>query len=397
MVRVLFVTERWFPQGGGGEIDHHGIASFLAKAGLEVFVLTGESPSLRKEIPHPFKFLLRLPTNYIPDEKFHFANLLKRIFFIFKLLKKTIFIVRKYNIDLIHTSTPLLSMLLFLIRNCLKRPLIASNFSYFLNRWQKILNSYFKAKLFETIELISYKLPYSCLVSVSPKFIELVRRYGITTPIVHIPNAVDFEIFNPYIDSKNTREQYLPSDGKYLISFIGRLVPQKGIDVLVKAIPHVNSFVKNCMYLIVGEGTYREKLENIAKKLSIKNIAFTGMIQYSKIPELISASDIIILPSLGAEGSPRVLLETMACGKPVIATKIRGIKEQVIDGKTGVLVEEGNVHQLTEAVISLLRNKQNREEIGKNAYEFVKDKFAWTHVGNETLKIYRQVISSYRR
>jgi len=397
MVRVLFVTERWFPQGGGGEIDHHGIASFLAKAGLEVFVLTGKSPSLPKEIPHPFKFLLRLPMNYIPDEKFHFANLLKRIFFIFKLSKKTVFIVRKFNIDLIHTSTPLLSTLLFFIGKCLKRPLITSNFSYFLNRWQKILNTYFKAKLFEIIELISYKLPYSCLISVSPKFIELVGRYGIKTSMVHIPNAVDFEIFNPYVDSKNTREKYLPSDGKYLISFIGRLVPQKGTDVLIKAIPHVNSFVNNCMYLIVGEGTHREKLENIAKKLSIKNIAFIGVIQYSEIPELISASDIIILPSLGAEGSPRVILEAMACGKPVIATKIRGVEDLIIDGKTGVLVEEGNVHQISEAVISLLRNKQNREEIGKNAYEFVKDKFAWKHVGNETLQIYRQAISSYRR
>ena len=397
MVRVLFVTERWFPQGGGGEIDHHGIASFMAKAGLEVFVLTGESPSLPKEIPHPFKFLLRLPTNYIPDEKFYFVNLLKRIFFIFKLSKKTIFIVRKYKIDLIHTSTPLLSTLLFLIGTCLKRPLITSNFSYFLNRWQKILNNYLKAKLFEIIELIAYKLPYSCLISVSPKFIELVRRYGIKTSIVHIPNAIDFDIFNPHVDSKNTREKYLPSDGKYLISFIGRLVPQKGIDVLIKAIPNINSFVNNCIYLIVGEGPQREKLENIAKKLSIKNIAFIGMIQYSKIPKLISASDIMIFPSLGAEGSPRVLLETMACGKPVIATKIRGVTELIIDGKTGVLVEEGNVHQITEAVISLLRNEQNREEIGKNAYEYVKDKFSWKYVGNETLKIYRQAISSYRR
>ncbi len=397
MVRVLFVTERWFPQGGGGEIYYHNLASFLAKNDHDVYVLTGIHPPSIKEQSHSFMSFIRLDANYTPDEKFYFSNLLKRIFFIFKLLRKTIFLVRKYNIDLIHTSTPLLSTLLFFACYFLKRPLIASNRAFFLKNWQHVIKNHFKAKLFEIIELISYKIPYYCLISVNVNFIELVSRYGVKTCMVHIPNAVNFEKFNPDINSKNTREKYLLLAGKYLISFIGRLVPQKGVDLLIKAIPHVNSLVDNCVYLIIGEGTHREKLENIAEKLNIKNITFTGKIHFSEIPGLISASDIIVLPSFGAEGSPRVLLETMACGKPVIATRIRGIKELILDGKTGVLVDEGNVHQITEAIIFLLRNKHKRKEIGKNAYEFVKDKFAWEHIGNETLKIYRQAISSYSK
>ena len=218
-----------------------------------------------------------------------------------------------------------------------------------------------KAKLFEIIELISYKLPYSCLVSVSPKFVEIIRRYGIKTSIVHIPNVVDFEIFNPFVDSKNTREKYLSSDGKYLISFIGRLVPQKGIDVLIRAIPHVNSFVENCMYLIVGEGTHRERLENLSKKLNIRNITFAGKIHYSKIPGLISASDIIVLPSFGAEGSPRVLLETMACGKPVISGKWGNEFLETED--LGSLVDVNDLRQIQVALVHWFSLSEEQKEI----------------------------------
>ena len=394
MVKVLFVTERWFPQGSGGEIYYQNLAYFLAKKGQDVHVLTGVSPPPPKEQTHSFKSLLRLSADYTPDEKFDFFNLLKRIFFILKLSRKTIFIVRKYNIDLIHTSTPLLSTLLFFVSRFLKRPLIASNRVFFLNNWQNLLNNYFKAKLFEITELISYKLPYSCLISVSANFIELVRRYGVKTPIVHIPNAVDFKIFNPHVSSKKVRERYLDTDKKYLISFIGRLVPQKGIEVLIKAISSVNNFMENCMYLIVGEGSHRTDLEKLTKKLNIKNINFEGAVPYFRIPEFIIASDIIVLPSL-AEGVSRVLLETMACGKPVITTKLVGTKELIIHGKTGILVEKDNVQQLTEALISLLKDKLLREKIGKTAYNYIKDKFTWDRLGNKTRKIYNEVIASF--
>jgi glycosyltransferase involved in cell wall biosynthesis len=298
---------------------------------------------------------------------------------------------------LIHTTTPLLSSILFFIGLFLKRPIIATNLSYFLNKWQKIVNNYLKAKLFEIIEFISYKLPYSFLISVSPKFIELVNKYGIKTPIVHIPNAVDFEIFNPNINSEKMRKKYLPLSDRYLISFIGRLVPQKGVDVLIKAIPQINTFFKNCIYLIVGNGNHRKKLESLVRTLNVKNVVFTGAVQHSRIPEFISASDIIILPSLGAEGRPRVILEAMACGKSIVATKVGGIKDLIIDGKTGFLVEEGNAQKIAEMINSLLKNKKLREEIGKNAYKFIKNKFTWERVGNETLRIYNKAISSYMR
>ena len=395
MVKVLFVTERWFPQGGGGEIYYQNLASFLAKKGHDVHVLTGVSPPPLKEQSHSFKSLLRLPANYTPDERFYFSNLLRRIFFILKLLRKTIFLIRKNNIDLIHTSTPLLSTLLYFAIYFLRRPLIASNRVFFLYNWQKITQNYLKSKLFEIIELISYKLPYSCLISVSANFIELIRRYGVKTSIVHIPNAVDFKVFNPHIGSKKVKEKYLPSDESYLVSFIGRLVPQKGIELHIKAIQYVNNFVKNCTYLLIGEGSHRKELEDLVTRLNIKNVVFTGTVPYSQIPEFISASDIIVLPSV-AEGVSRVLLEAMACGKPVITTKLIGTKELITDGKTGILIEEGNIQQMSEALISLLKDKILRERIGRTAYEYIKDKLTWDHVGNETLKVYNQVLSTER-
>ena len=148
------------------------------------------------------------------------------------------------------------------------------------------------------------------------------------------------------------------------------------------------------MYLIVGEGSHRTDLEKLTKKLNIKNINFEGAVPYFRIPEFIIASDIIVLPSL-AEGVSRVLLETMACGKPVITTKLVGTKELIIHGKTGILVEKDNVQQLTEALISLLKDKLLREKIGKTAYNYIKDKFTWDRLGNKTRKIYNEVIASF--
>ena len=85
----------------------------------------------------------------------------------------------------------------------------------------------------------------------------------------------------------------------------------------------------------------------------------------------------------------------MACGKPVITTKLIGTKELITNGKTGILVEESNIQQIAEALISLLTDKTLREKIGKAAYEYIKNKFTWDHVGNETLKIYNEIITYF--
>jgi len=191
--------------------------------------------------------------------------------------------------------------------------------------------------------------------------------------VTYIPNGVDIYKFKPEYPKDN-----------YCI-YVGSLTKRKGVEYLLHALKHLDI---RCY--IVGDGPERNNLENLSEKLSLSNVEFMGAVPLGKISELLSKAQFFILPSI-REGMPLSILEAMASGCPVIATNISGIPEIVRNGYNGFLVEPGNVKQLREKINILHNDHDLCINMGKNARNFIKERFSWRKTAEKLVEVYKTV------
>lgn len=188
-----------------------------------------------------------------------------------------------------------------------------------------------------------------------------------------IPNGIDATRFNITIDrEKKKRELGITNNGP-IIGLGVRLTEQKGITYLLQAMPAIIEKFPAITLVIVGEGPLMKQLKAEADSLEVtKNVLFLG--PRLDIPELLQTFEIYVLPSLW-EGLPMVLLEALAAGCPIIATKVGGVATAVEDGVNGTLVQPRDVKQLSRAIIKLLENQDLREEFSLNGRALFEKKF----------------------
>lgn len=161
----------------------------------------------------------------------------------------------------------------------------------------------------------------------------------------------------------------LPLD-KTLILSVGRLIPVKGFDLLIQALKILtNEFHEKNLYLvIVGEGTLRNELEKLTSSLNLKNkVSLVGAVSHKELYLWYNASDLFCLPS-SREGWPNVLLESLICGKPVVATEVCGIPEIIQSDRIGILTE-CSVGKIAEGILNALKRSWDSYEIIQYARE----------------------------
>ncbi len=196
-----------------------------------------------------------------------------------------------------------------------------------------------------------------------------------------IPNGIDLEKYSNM--PKNSKQV----NGKTIL-FVGRLHPVKGVQYLIEAMAITHQEMPDVKLIIVGEGIEREKLEGLTKQLDLKGcIQFVGRVPQEKIPLFMQQADIFVLPSL-AEGFPNVLLEAMACGLPIVATRVGGIPEIIEDGRNGFLVNPKKPDEIADKLLFISRNKSITWKISKNNKEKVK-KYNWDNTVSNLEEIYR--------
>lgn len=195
-----------------------------------------------------------------------------------------------------------------------------------------------------------------------------------------VKNGVDAEIFRP-IDKEEARKQLGFKQDNFFIGFIGSLFVWQGIDYLIEAVPLILKQIPNVEFVIVGKGNMSKIWQDKVRGLGLEgNFIFTGVVAFSQVPIYINAFDIGIVffkPIRTDPGNPIKLYEYLACGKPVIASKVTGYGDFVEEIGAGISVDSGNPEAVAEAIISLIRNKRLREEMGRKGRSAVEAGHTW--------------------
>jgi glycosyltransferase involved in cell wall biosynthesis len=170
--------------------------------------------------------------------------------------------------------------------------------------------------------------------------------------------------------------------------FVGRLEPRKAPDLLVRAV--AASPELHCV--IVGDGPMRRELEALAARLQVADrICFLGVRGRPEVAALCADAQLLVLPSV-SEASPLVVTEAMACGTPVLATRLAGLPTLVEDWDTGFLVTPGDLGELTVALRFLMRDHELRGAMGERAHRRVHERYGWRTVASEYDRLYRSIL-----
>jgi glycosyltransferase involved in cell wall biosynthesis len=196
----------------------------------------------------------------------------------------------------------------------------------------------------------------------------LVSRYGLpSSRLTVVPNGVDTDFFQP---GKNGR-----NDSRTVLLSVARLVPDKDHDTMLAAFGRLAGTHPGAELWLVGNGPRRETLEQ-----KVRDLDLTGRVKFlpvaKDIRHLYRQADVFVLSSV-AEALPNVILEAMAAGLPVVATRVGGLPEAVVPGETGLLVSPRDVDGLAEALKSLLDDPETRRSLGQKGRERVLDQFSF--------------------
>ena len=210
-----------------------------------------------------------------------------------------------------------------------------------------------------------------------------------------IPCGVDVGHFRP-IDRAEARAHVGLDPDEPLILFVGRIEPLKGIDVLIQAASHLEGPFR---VLVVGgdekDGRRLRDLERLARELGVaEHITFTDAASREELPYYYNAADVCAVPSY-YESFGLVALEAMACGVPVVATRVGGLKDTVQDGRTGYLVPWRCPEPFAERLDLLLTNEPLRRSLGREA-RAVAETYRWSRVAEEVESVYHDLVGSYR-
>jgi phosphatidyl-myo-inositol dimannoside synthase len=201
-------------------------------------------------------------------------------------------------------------------------------------------------------------------------------------PVSVLTPGADVERFRPDLDANEVRARYGLSD-RPVISCVSRLVPRKGQDVLILAMPAIRRRVPGAALLIVGGGSYRERLQALAADAPPHSVYFAGEVAEEELPLHYAAGDVFAMPcrsrylGLEVEGWGAVFQEAAACGKPTVAGDSGGAAEAVVDGETGLVVDGRHVGQVAEAVAGLLDDPQRAARMGKAGRARVERDYTW--------------------
>jgi len=385
-LKICFISPSYFPTLGGTEVAIYELGKRLVNKGCEVILVTpssdgnieDDSGMIIHRIPIPLEMFVLSPTHYYGRL---FPPPITSTYALIKILKSNKF----KKIDLLHQFHVFyLGNASIFAKKLLGKPLITNLMGWDtydpIHPLPKFLHPYLTYIINNSDTIIS---PAHCLLS--------YIRSNYRKKVKIIPHGVDIRRFNVK-NENNYRKKLGMKKEEILVLSVQRLVLKKGIKYLLYAMSMVVKEDPNVKLVIIGEGPEKPQLIKLIKKMKItKNVKIAGFVGSEVLPKYYSACDIFVLHSL-YEQFGIVLLEAMACGKPVVSTKVGAIPEIVENGKTGFLVDLKNPKQLSEAILKLASDENLRNKLGKEGRKKVEKKYDWDIITDRYLNEYWRLI-----
>ncbi|MFC1823757.1 glycosyltransferase family 4 protein [Thermodesulfobacteriota bacterium] len=322
-------------------------------------------------------------------------------------------VIKSYRPHIIHTHTAkagtigrLAGLSVNFLKSPQKRIKIVHTFhghifhSYF---------SYWKTRFFILIERFLAKYTDKIVVISPIQKEDICRRFSIAgrEKVKIIPLGFDLSRFSTQgINRDKLKKKYFPdgSGDALIVGIVGRLTPVKNHRMFLDAVKHLKDQGKSQLFkfLIVGDGELKEELAEHANRLGVqKSVIFTGW--QKDMPLLYGVMDILVLTSLN-EGTPVTLIEAMASAKPVVATDVGGVRDLLgeVDGKrtdiyepaqNGVIIPSQKADVLAQALLYLHENRDFSKRLGKQARNFVLDRYSKDRLLNDMDALYRGLVS----
>ena len=209
--------------------------------------------------------------------------------------------------------------------------------------------------------------------------------------VVAITNGVDLDRFRPGGRREDIRAGFkIPCDAILCVT-IGRFLPDKGLSYLLEAARRVLDTRKDVYWLLAGRGPLESELRAMAGRLGLnERVIFAGF--RTDVPDLLAAADLVVVSST-CEGCSVAILEGMACGRAVVATRVGGTPEIIEDGRTGLIVEPRRPDQLAAAVMQLADDADRRDEMGRRGMDVVRDRFSIQRMVGRYEQVYEQLMA----
>lgn len=349
---IIAILVNHFPPKwlAGTEIATYNLAEHLAKRGHEIHIITSYDEGL---------------PNFTKENGFYVHRIAWpkiKILGVIVFWLNVVFTVRKIKPDIVHVQSIGSGVPAYLIKKILKKPYTV---------WGRGSDVYLPGRFIRVTRNLVLQNADAILVlteDMRKKMTEFTSRN-----IYIVPNGINLEQFND-------RSQNLVKNGSTKnILFVGRLHPVKGVQYLIEAMEYVLKKVPNCNLILVGDGVDRARLETLSVQLGIKkSVHFVGIVPHEKVRIFMQQADIFVLPSL-SEGFPGVILEAMACGLPIVATRVGGVVDIVNDGSNGYLVDVKDSKTVADRIILLLQDNEMRVKMSVNNRRMV-EIYKWDEV-----------------
>ncbi len=384
-MKIAIIITCYYPFIGGAEVFAQEVAEYLVRRGCVVDVITMcPDRSLNKREKINGVMVHRIVVGKIRYLSFLMGYL--------NLLWYTLKLNKAKNYDLIHAvAEGLPSIIAITIKKLRRTPSVITIQGGCISAG---FESNLSGRILRKLQKWSFK--NADLVHViSQSLADGAKKLG-SRNIVVIPNGVDSRLFKP-MDKDKLRKRYgIPAGEKIVIS-VARLNPVKGVDHLIKAIALVEERMPNLRLVVIGDGEQREELERLINQLRIDSkVQLLGFLPHQQISEYLNISDVFILSSRH-EGLGIALIEAMACGVPVIGSRVDGIVDIIDEGKNGILVPSGDAKVLAEGIERLLQDENLRDNFIEEGFKKVEERFLWDSILQQIEQIYISLVHDKKR
>ncbi|MHA1505887.1 MAG: glycosyltransferase family 4 protein [Candidatus Asgardarchaeia archaeon] len=383
-MKVALVSDWFFPKTGGIATHIDGLAKALMKIGVDVEVI-----STRLKIPSDQT--INFPYPVIKLNLPIFPGIDLPVFNSEKILKE---VLDLREIDLVHAHHAFTPLSLNSIRASynigLPSVLTAHSLAPDLNlTFLRLAAKFFRIR--EEYEKLNK------MIAVSNAVKRFMSNFLDGRKIEVIYNGVDTEKYRPPSEDEFYElRDFLGLNEENIILFLGRISYRKGIHLLLPAMFNLDrSLRERTRLLIIGEGELSPWLEEKIRDVSNKvRVSYLGYVPNSKVIMYMKASDIVLVPSIYGEAFGVVIIEAMACGKPVIGTKVGGIPEIIEHMKSGLLVPSNDPKSIAKALTYLLENKEICVEMGRFGRYLCVKKYDWSVIARDVLRVYEEFVQS---